>query len=440
MNLAKTFHKDLKKFLSYLTSTHNFSRNVVESFTTRVVISIMGVLINVIMARALGPQGRGEYAIMATIGTLGVQFGNLGLHSSNTYYLSKEPGLLYKISGNSFFISFALGSTISCFILILSQLWPQWMPISGPHLRLAIIWIPFSLAYLLSVNIFLAINKVRIFNGVELANQILALCFICLITLTGQKKVEFFFLSMLFATMICLTGLVIMIIRLAKRFPVPSLTLLWKTLGYGMRAYIVAFLSFLILRVDLLIIKYLLNAEQVGYYSVGVSLADTILLLPAIVGMILFPHLSRQEDINKKWDHTKRVIKTLTPLLLIIIALGAVLVKPLIKILFGPVFLPSVYPFYLLLPGILMISLHPILGSFLASIGYPKQIVYYMLITFVINILLNLILIPKMGIAGSALASSICYTLMFVCAYLLSKQCYFKLQENHVMQMKRRNG
>ena len=62
-----------------------------ETYATRILLIGIGLVSAVIVARLLGPQGRGIYAVAAATGALGVQFGNLGLHTSNIYFVARDP-------------------------------------------------------------------------------------------------------------------------------------------------------------------------------------------------------------------------------------------------------------------------------------------------------------------------------------------------------------
>jgi O-antigen/teichoic acid export membrane protein len=76
-------------------------RNILETYGTRVVIIAATFATAVVIARVLGPTGRGFYAVATTIGAIGVQFSNFGLHASNTYYVAKDRALLPALIGNT---------------------------------------------------------------------------------------------------------------------------------------------------------------------------------------------------------------------------------------------------------------------------------------------------------------------------------------------------
>src|SRR5260370_40690245 len=76
-------------------------RNVLETYGTRVLVILVTFATAVEIARELGPTGRGLYAVAASGGAIGAQFGNLGLHASNIYYVAKGRGLPPALMGNT---------------------------------------------------------------------------------------------------------------------------------------------------------------------------------------------------------------------------------------------------------------------------------------------------------------------------------------------------
>jgi O-antigen/teichoic acid export membrane protein len=93
-------------------------------------------------------------------------------------------------------------------------------------------------------------------------------------------------------------------------------------------------------------------------------------------------------------------------------AVGLVLLGRLvIRILFGEVWLAS-YPALIgLLAGIVFLSLSKILSSDLSGRGHPEYSTYAAAISLVVSIVLDLVFIPRWGIMGAAVASSIAYCL-----------------------------
>src|SRR6267143_862525 len=131
----------------------DFAWKVGETFATRVFLLGAGVVASVLVARALGPEGRGLYAVAGALVGMGVQVGNLGLHSANTYYAAGDRSLLPRLAGNSLAVSAALGTVAVAVLWGIAALRPDIAPLGGTLLLLAVVSIPLGLAFLLLQNL-----------------------------------------------------------------------------------------------------------------------------------------------------------------------------------------------------------------------------------------------------------------------------------------------
>jgi hypothetical protein len=107
----------------------DFVRKAAETYATRIAGIAVGFVTSVIVARLLGPEGRGQFAIAVALSAIGVQFGNLGLATSNTYFVSKDRGLLAVLLGNTFLVALGLGAVFSATLHVFLLGWPQLAPI-----------------------------------------------------------------------------------------------------------------------------------------------------------------------------------------------------------------------------------------------------------------------------------------------------------------------
>ena len=395
-------------------SRSDFAHKSAWTYATQVAVVLIGVVTSAIVARILGPAGRGQYAVAAAVGALGVQFGNLGLHASNTYFVAKDRGLLPSLLANTLLVSFAGGGAAAALVGAFFAVVPRLAPVEASLLVLALAWVPFGLAYLLTQNLLMGIQQVRAYNMVELTNKIIALGVIA--SLIGLNKVTP--ANALGAVLLALSlSLVLAVRSLWKQLPEspsPSLRVFRKNLSVGTRAYLVAVLGFLVLRVDLLMVKYLLGAEQAGYYSIAGTMADYILLLPAAVGAILLPRLSATNEVAQNRRRAISAALGTAAALLPIILVAMPCSRIAIQLLFGRRFLPAADAFVLLLPGVFFLGIETVLVQYLNSLGFPRIVVGAWFFTFLLNIGANLWTIPRYGIAGASVVSSVSYTLMFL--------------------------
>jgi O-antigen/teichoic acid export membrane protein len=394
--------------------TSDFIRKVAETFVTRILLIGIGLITSVIVARTLGPEGRGLYAVASAISTIGVQFGNLGLHASNTYYVAQNRKLLPALVANTLMVSFGFGGLGAALAWLVCLVQPNLAPVPGLLLVLALAGIPFGLAYLLLQNLLLGINEVRAYNKIEVITKLLTVGFLSLIIITGVVNVETVFSVGLIALVLGFTWSLWQLRKYLSCVPLPSFALLKEHVHYGIKAYLAAFFSFLVLRVDLLMIQYMLGVEQAGYYSIATSMADMLYMLPAVIGTILFPRLAVLKSQQEKWRLTKKVAWVVALLMVILAGVAVLLRKPLVQLIFGEAFVSAAAAFAWLMPGIVILSINTILMNHFASNGMPLIAVYSPGIALVFNLLLNLKLIIKFGIVGASISSVISYAVMLV--------------------------
>jgi O-antigen/teichoic acid export membrane protein len=399
----------------------DFFRKAAETLATRVVLIGIGLTTTVLVARILGPEGRGLYAVAITIGAIGVQFGNLGLHASNTYYVARDRALLPTLVGNTLSISFVFGGFGAACVWGIFALWPGVAPAQGLLLALALAWIPFGLAYMLLQNLLLGIQEVRAYNTIELLTKLLAVALIGLVIVVGRVTPTAVFAAGLAALIISFTWALYRLYPYLNAFPRPSFLLFKDNIRYGVKAYLAAFFAFLVLRVDILLVKQILGAEQAGYYSIAATMADMVYLVPAVVGTLLFPKLSAAASTREKWRFSRKVIVLVGALMLILVAAASLLAWPVTYLLYGPSFLASVPAFVWLMPGIFFLGVETVAVQFLNSVGFPKIVVVIWVLVFVLNVVLNLWAIPAYGIAGASLVSSLSYFLVFALVMLVTR-------------------
>jgi len=388
-------------------------QSIVETYATRILLIAIGLATTVVVSRTLGPSGRGLFAVAAAIGAIGIQFGNFGLHASNTYYVAKNRELLPVLIGNTLIVSLGIGGIAALLGCCLAAMWPKLAPLHGTLLLLALASIPFGLAYLLLQNLLLGIEQVRVYNGVELANKALALILVGLVILSRRLTAELMFAATLVALLISLLW-VLWKLRAALRRLTLSITVFKQHAGLGIKAYLIAFFGFLVLRIDLVMVKYLLNAQAAGYYSISETMAENILTLPVVVGTILFPRLSAMAHKEEKLQLTKKIVFVTAALLLPVIVLASLLAKPVVQLVFGKSFLPAVTPFVWLMPGSFLLGIEIVIVQYLNSLGFPKIIAYFWLLATAFNVGLNFWAIPTYGITGAAMVSTVSYALIFV--------------------------
>lgn len=396
------------------TLSSDFFKKITETVITRTIVVAIGMLVTIMVARLLGPEGRGLYAVAITIGTIGIQIGNLGQPAAITYRVAKNPKLLSALLGNSLFISFFFGTIIIIIIGVITTIMPSVKPVSEPLFTISLIWIPFGLSYFLLQKLIIGINEIRSYNVIEFINKLLTASFISIAFFVQFTSVEFVLSSTVIATIICFfLTLKTLWVHLNESVKIDFL-LFKQNFWLGIKAYLANIFGFLVLKMDLIMLKYLSDPESTGYYSISVAMGDLLYILPATVGMILFPKLSAIHDEKNKWLYAVKTIFTIGFISIVILIVSALFAEKIITIMFGTIFLPALPAFLWLLPGIFFLSVNTIFMYYFASTGMPLITVISSGIGALFNFILNLSFIPDYGIIGAALSSDFTYGMMFI--------------------------
>jgi O-antigen/teichoic acid export membrane protein len=183
-----------------------------------------------------------------------------------------------------------------------------------------------------------------------------------------------------------------------------------RMLAYGFRAYVAILVSFLVIRLDLLLVNAYLGSTEAGLYSVAATLADGMYVLPAVVGLNLFPRVARSGESRE----TAEVFRSVAVLYGLVCLVTVPLAGPAVRLFFGDDFEGSISLYYWLLPGIYCLGMLTILAHHFAGRGYPTEAAAVWFVGLAINLAINVVFLPGRGAWVASLASSIAYAVLLV--------------------------
>ena len=184
----------------------------------------------------------------------------------------------------------------------------------------------------------------------------------------------------------------------------------WKKFfSYSFIVFITNIIQFLAYRVDYWLVAFYNGNEALGLYSLAVRISQLFWILPILFAGIIFPQTADVKIVN----HELRVLalaRITVAILFFAELLAMALARPIIPFVFGKAYQQSVEPFIYLLPGIFLFSINILLAAYYAG---KKQLHVNLIgstLCFLIVLFLDLVLIPKYGINGAALASTVAYS------------------------------
>ena len=129
-------------------------------------------------------------------------------------------------------------------------------------------------------------------------------------------------------------------------------------MGYGFRVYVAILISFLVIRLDLLLVNAYLGRTEAGLYSVAATLADGMFVLPMVVGLNLLPRVARGDPTNASAEVFRSVAVLYGLFCLATVPIAGIAIRGF----FGSEFDGATSLYYWLLPGIYSLGLldHPL--------------------------------------------------------------------------------
>ena len=393
-----------------------FVSGVVLTFGTRLLM-LAGVFgSGVIVARWLGDEGFGTYAVLNVAVALAVQIGSAGLPSANTFFLARDRAMLGPIFANALVFALAIGSILTVVVLGLNWLRPSLFgAVSTQLLAAAAVSIPFQLLILLGLNILLAFDRIRQLNLFDallpawvLANAVVVLIILRerLFTLVSSNTVAAIILSLLLAFYI---GREVSKFKQSRKARV-DLELLNAMLRYGVKFYISIMAGAIIFRADVLIVNHFRGVAEAGVYAVASQFSFMLLMLPGVIATLLFPRVAASQD--ERGEFAVQVTRH-TTLVMLLMCLAAAALSFLLPVIYGTRFSDATVQLLILLPGVFFMGLESVLVQHFTGTGLPAIIPVFWIITVAFNIGLNLLLVPAFGARGAAATSTLSYALIF---------------------------
>lgn len=195
------------------------------------------------------------------------------------------------------------------------------------------------------------------------------------------------------------------LLRGARR---PSLALGRRVYWFGMRAHFGVVLSLLNLRFDFAILSALAGPATVGVYAIASKYAELLRLLPLALTYVLYPGYAKEEPAEAARKARALLPRTgmLTAAAAIPLGLSAAV---LIPALYGNEFRGAIIPVYILLVGLAGEGIGGVITPFLYGVGRPGLNSAAMAVGVSVTVLLDLVLIPRLGAVGAAIASGTAY-------------------------------
>jgi len=198
-----------------------------------------------------------------------------------------------------------------------------------------------------------------------------------------------------------------------------------EALPFGLFSVIITLYSY----TDTVMLSFMRTDAEVGWYNAAHKIDEGLAIFPFIICVVLYPRLSRLFVVNKKAHSflSARAVKYMFITSLPLLICGVILSKNIVNILFGEQFQNSVPALQILLLGVVFIFQIRLFQIILNSIDRQKVVMYVGLMGLIINVSLNLLLIPRYGFRGAAFTTIISELIVFSIYYFYLSRSYFEI-------------
>jgi O-antigen/teichoic acid export membrane protein len=414
----------MQKIQEYTT----FGRQVIYVIVVDIVTYVLGIIQIPIITKALGSYQYGIWALIITANSLIIPFTGLSFSMSLIRFLAGEKDndkirddflsalSLVALSGAVFSVLYFLVSGfLATFVLKNSGL--------ANYFRLSSVLILLNSTLPVALAFFRRGTRIGIFNILNLGG------------ITLQVGLTILFIALGYG----LTGVIWAVILSAAAFNIISVAIIFKEIGFrrpnfsNMKSYLKwglpltpnSAIQWIINASDRYIINYFKGVSAAGIYNAADGLGSyaSFALMP--IGIVLFPVISKTYDEGNRdqcRDYLKYSFKYLM-MLMIPSAVGlSVLAKLLLRTLTTSQFISGSSVVALATFGASWLAVFQILIYVIQLVGKTQITVRLLGIAAVVNVILNIILIPHAGIVGSEIASTVSYIVLGGLALIVTRR------------------
>lgn len=359
-----------------------------------------------VLARALGPAGRGTTAFVTVTALVLARVARLGVHEATTVFAAQRPRSRSVLLSNVVLISAVaalVGAGVVCGVLLLAE---QARPAGVGRVELALLGLGTMAAALAQAGhaFLLGCSRFHAFALLTGAMPWIYAGWLAAVWGAAGLTVARALSAWAGAHGLLAVGLFVAALRgigLAR----PNRSLIGESIAFGLRAWVGSLATFLNFRADQILMGFIVSEATLGVYAVAVNASEVLLYLPVATTTALVPVIARSDPFTRG-ERTLGVFRSLALISGVGVGVAALAGPALLPVVFGDAFEASVVPFLCLLPAALGFVAVALFSNALMASSSPGLSSLGPLTALVLGLGLDLALIPPFGAEGAAVAAS----------------------------------
>ena len=372
----------------------------------------------VVIARALGADGRGVVALVLSTATLLGGAGQLGLPSAAIFYL-RSGRLTSRALLAMYLPVVAILSAMLFVLLAAAEPWFRSVILRDAAVSTLGLWVgfgalPFTMLAAYASALLLAAGEAKRYQMITATSAVSGLLMTLLLVVALHLGVAG---ALLAATLTqAILGAWTAAAALGQRGTMDVGTewrLLPNFLGFGLKQHGGSLAAQIFRRADSYLLAYFLGPTSVGYYVVGSAAYEALLSVPRALAHLLHGEASARIESDAS-ELVTRSARLLFWLMLVGVAFVDLASIPIIPILYGRSFVLAVPPLLVLAPAAVLVGFSGCLQSYFLARGKPELTSGIMITAGLLNLVLSVVLIPRAGLVGNAAATLCAAALMAI--------------------------
>ncbi len=365
-----------------------------------------------ILARALGPSGRGELAALLTPIAVASYVASLGLPDAATYLVAGRRQHARRV------VAAALTLVVPAAIVAISVLWvvAPWLLDSYPQgvkiLRIGALALVPMIALDVARGALFGEGRFGAVNFEQLVYSTARLALVAIMAAAGALTVVRALAIHVGAGLAA--GVIVIVAvtagRAGKERAEPTPALVGDMARFGLRGWGGTVATTINVRLDQALLVTLVGSAQLGYYAVAVAVAELPRLLFEAIRTVLLPEAAARKDPLV----VARAARVAVLLSSSMAAVGVVTAPLVIRLAFGDEFAPATPLVRVLFVASVPLATTFVIGVGLTALGRPGRHSLANVVSVPVTVGGLILLVPRFGTLGAALTSFLAYTTALV--------------------------
>mgnify|MGYP002133387218 CR=1 FL=1 len=429
--ISHTLMEKIKRFLfKNTTARQTIAKNTFWIALSTTLVKVTRAVVIIYAARLLGTEGYGLFTYATSIVAICAIFSDMGLTNILTRDLATHTEKKPRYLATTLVVKLAF---LLFVVFLVALTGPFISKFEGASRLMNIVVLSVALESLRSF--FYAItrseSKMEKEAGLNIASEVISTIIILVVFLKNPTPYSLAIAYLIGNTI----GFLITLISLRtylRDVPRHIDTALMKPIIQSAWPFtIMGIFGVFMTNIDSVIIGAFTDTHTLGLYAAAQRPINLLYILPGFFSVSLFPLLAKalKDNEHDKITHvTEKASLFALAIALPLVSGGILIAKPLINVVYGYAYIGAVSTFQILLLALVVVFPGVILSDVIFVKNKQKMFIKASLIGAIANVVLDLLLIPRYGIAGSAVAT--------LCAQIIMNGMFFsEITHSHSLRL-----